>query len=89
LLARDHFQKKEDGKGERGRDVLFPFSERGGKRPARLYEEEKKERKKKRNRQLEKLPGLAGQDLDAREENARKGNHVMLALTALQAYPVV
>jgi hypothetical protein len=47
LLARDHFQEKEDGKGERGRDVLFPFSERGGKRPARLYEEKKKKEKKK------------------------------------------
>jgi hypothetical protein len=88
LLARDHFQEKEDGKGERGRDVLFPFSERGGKRPARLYEEKKKKEKKKKESSARET-SWPGQDLDAREENARKGNHVMLALTALQAYPVV
>jgi hypothetical protein len=48
-----------------------------------------KKKEKKKTESSARETSWPGQDLDAREENARKGNHVMLALTALQAYPVV
>jgi hypothetical protein len=74
---------------EKGVETYCFRSRREAARDRRDCMKKKKKKEKKKTESSARETSWPGQDLDAREENARKGNHVMLALTALQAYPVV